>query len=190
MSSTLCYIHGLNSSHNSFSYLASELGGTPKINYRSYQHLNESVNQVVKQLPKSEPLTLVGHSLGGVIAMLIALEKTHDIQKVVTLSAPMGGSKFAHWWRWWLHGLPILHDLTPGSPAILRFAKEQAPCPVLSVITTAGSLPFSLEPCDSIVTVASQRALSYGKKVEIKANHFEVLTHPRTVEIVRKFVED
>lgn len=190
MSSTLCYIHGLNSSHNSFSYMSKEIGaGASRINYRSYQSLEDSVIQVARQLPKNEPLTLIGHSLGGVIALLIALDKTHDVQKIVTISSPVGGSRFAYWMRWFMAGLPILNDLTPYSSAMQRFATEEVSCPLLSVISTGGSTPFSVEANDSIVTVSSQKALPYGKKVEVYANHFEVLMHPKTIEVVRKFVQ-
>ena len=190
MSSTICYIHGLNASHTSFSYMTKEIGdGASKIKYRSYQALQDSVLQVARQLPKDEPLTLIGHSLGGVIALLIALDKTHDVQRIVTVSSPVGGSKFAYWMRWFMAGLPILNDLTPQSPAMQRFLKEEIHCPLLSVISTGGSTPFSLEANDSIVTVSSQMALPYGKKVEVRANHFEVLQHQKTIEVIRQFVQ-
>jgi len=186
---TLCYVHGLNSSKSSFAYIAKGLGGAePKINYTSYQPLHQSVAQVSKMLPKHEPITLIGHSLGGVIATMIALNGAHDVKKIVTISTPFGGSKFAYWARWLIAGLPVLHDLTPTSPVIKTFASQKTPCPLLSIISTGGKLPWSSEPNDTIVTVASQLALNYGKKVEVKANHFEVLMHERTVEAIRKFL--
>ena len=49
-----------------------------------------------------------------------------------------------------------------------RFAENKISCPMLSVITTGGTLPWSTEPNDTIVTVASQTSLKYGKKVEVK----------------------
>ena len=186
---TLCYIHGLNSSKNSFAYMAKTVGGDPKINYTSYQPLEKSVAQVSRLLPKNEPLILVGHSLGGIIATTIALNETHDIRKIVTISTPFGGSKFAYWARWLIQGLPVLEDLTPQSPAIVRFAENKIPCPMLSIVTTGGNLPWSTEPNDTIVTVASQTALKHGKKVEIKANHFEVLLHDRAADVIKKFVQ-
>ena len=169
--------------------MAKAVGGDPKINYTSHQPLEKSVAQVSRLLPKNEPLILVGHSLGGIIATTIALNETHDVRKLVTLSTPFGGSKFAYWARWLISGLPVLEDLTPQSPTIVRFAENKVPCPMLSVITTGGALPWSTEPNDTIVTVASQNALKYGKKVEVKANHFEVLLHERATEVVKKFIQ-
>ena len=188
MSPTICFIHGLNSSHHSFAYLAKELGAVAKIDYNSYQSLALSVAQVVKQLPKNEPLILIGHSLGGVIAMLIATAGTHDVQKVVTISSPLAGSRAAVYARWVVPGLQVLGDITPHSMYMKLIESAEPPCPVLSIVSTGGSLPTSNEPNDSVVTVASQKALKYAKKVEVKANHFEVLLHDKTIETVRKFV--
>lgn len=188
--STIAYLHGLNSSHFSFAYLSKELGAKQlaKINYTSHQPLLESVQEVAAQLPKNEPLILVGHSLGGVIAMLIAHAGTHDIEKVVTISSPLGGSKAAVYARWLVTGVRVLGDITPNSIYMKLIESSSAPCPVLSIISTGGGIS-SHEPNDSIVTVASQRALSYARKVEVRANHFEILLVDKTVEAVRKFIE-
>lgn len=189
MSCTLCFVHGLNSSHYSFAYMAKEIGAVSKIDYTSHQALDLSVAQVMKQLPKKDPIILIGHSLGGVISTLIALNQTHNVQKVVTISSPLGGSQAAAWMRWFVT-LPVLSDITPSSFAMRRLVTETAPCPVLSIVSTSGGLPMiSREPNDSVVTVSSQKALKYAKKIEVKANHFEVLMHEKTIEAVRKFVQ-
>lgn len=190
MSCTLCFIHGLNSSHHSFAYMAKELGSASKIDYKSIQPLAESVVQVTKQLPKKGPIVLIGHSLGGVIAMQVALAGTHDIQKVVTISSPLGGSRFASYMRWLASGMPVLNDITPSSEAMRLFQRTQPACPVLSIVSMTGHLPMvSAEPNDSVVAISSQRALPYAKKIEVKANHFEVLMHDKTIETVRKFAQ-
>ena len=182
---TVCFIHGLNSSHFSFSYIADNLEvPLGKINYDSQQRLGGSILQVIKQLP-SGPIILVGHSLGGVIAMNIAHMGVKDVQSVVTISSPLGGSKAAVYARWVVTGLPILSDITPGGQYIKYLRETDLPCPVLSICSTGGSLPTSTEPNDSVVTVASQKVLADAKKIEIKANHFEVLMHPKTVSALK-----
>lgn len=187
----LCHVHGLNSSHTSFAYMAKELKSAAKINYKSTQPLADSIIQVSKQLPKKGPLVLVGHSLGGVIAMQLAILGMHDIQKVITISSPLGGSRFAAYMRWIAPGMPILNDIAPFSTAIQLFQEAEPVCPVLSIISTAGHLPMvSFELNDGVVTISSQKALPYAKKIEVKANHFEVLMCDKTIEAIKKFAND
>lgn len=187
---SIVYIHGLNQTHLSFTYFAEKLGEKHiMVDYDSRQSLADSVKQVVKQLPKTGDLTLIGHSLGGVIAMVIAHSGVANVSKVVTISSPLGGSKAAVFARWVVSGIRVLGDITPTSVYMKMIEAMAAPCPVLSIISTSGSLLNSNEPNDGIVTVASQKALPYAKKVEVKANHFEILMHDKTIEAVRKFVQ-
>lgn len=188
MSCTLCFIHGLNSSKHSFAYMAQELGGVSKINYDSHQPLAESIVQVSRQLPKKDPIILIGHSLGGVIGLSLVLTKTHNVQKLVTISSPLGGSGIAAFTRWFMN-IPVLSDITPSSPFIRQFQELQADVPVLSIVSTSGHMPVSYEQNDSVVAVKSQRALQYAKQVDVKANHFEVLLHEKTIKTVREFVQ-
>lgn len=190
MRSKIYYIHGLNSSRRSFNYLSEELehNGDVLIDYDSRQRLEDSVTQVLKFIPKNEPVVLVGHSLGGVIAMLIAIRGLVNVERVVTISSPLAGSKAAVYAQWVVSGIPVIGDLTPNATCIREIAASKPTFPVLSIFSTGGSLPTSNEPNDSVVSVASQKALPSAKKVEVKANHFEVLMHEKTVEQVRKFI--
>jgi len=184
---TVAYIHGLNSSHRSFGYLVDKLPehNIIRVNYDSHQSLIASIAQVCKQLPKSGTYSLVGHSLGGLIAALIAGDRD-DIDELITISSPLGGSKAANIVRW-IPGHPeVVADITPNSSFITRVANTTVGIPTLSIISTGGHLNTTNEPNDSVVTIASQKALSYGRKAEVKANHFEVLMHEKTVELVSK----
>jgi pimeloyl-ACP methyl ester carboxylesterase len=186
----ICYIHGLNSSHRSFSYLVNEMdeGKHIMIDYDSRQRLESSITQVMRFIPKKEPVTLIGHSLGGVIAMLIAGRQLANVDRVITISSPLAGSQAAVYARWVVSGIPVIGDITPTASHIREIAGFNPSFPVLSIVSTSGSLPTSKEPNDSVVSVASQRALAAAKKVEVKANHFEVLMHEKMVEQVRKFM--
>ena len=184
---TVAYIHGLNSSHRSFAYLQRELPEHRiiRVNYDSHQPLIASISQVVKQLPKAGTYSMVGHSLGGLIASLIAADSS-DVESLTTISSPLGGSKAASIVRW-LPGHPdVMADITPNSSFIYRLHKNPPKMPTLCIFSTGGHLATTSEPNDSVVSVASQKALGVGKKYEVKANHFEVLMHEKTVEAVRK----
>lgn len=184
---TIAYIHGLNSSPRSFEYLLKVLPehNIIRVSYNSHQPLIDSINQVVKQLPKTGELSLVGHSLGGLIASLIATDYD-PVTGLVTISSPLGGSRAAVVMKW-LPGHPqVLEDITPSSRHIQLLQMSPPKVPTLSICSTGGHLPTTSEPNDSVVTVASQKALKVGKKVEIKVNHFEILMHDKTAEHLRK----
>jgi pimeloyl-ACP methyl ester carboxylesterase len=182
-------IHGLNSSHRSFNYVHSKLPEHKiiPISYDSHQPMADSIVQVVRQLPKDR-FSLIGHSLGGVLSVLIAAEHADKIDNLIVISAPLAGSKAAVLARW-LPGHPaILRDIIPNAESIEYISKLQLTIPTLSIISTGGNLASSSEPNDSVVTVASQKALRFGKKVEVKANHFEILQHEKTVKLIADMI--
>jgi len=187
----IVYIHGFNSSHRSFGYLHLKLPEHQivPINYHSHQPLRDSMEEVRKQLPKKQ-FVLVGHSLGGILAVLMAAEHPEQTTNLIAISTPFGGSRAATIARW-LPGHPqILHDLTPSAGKIELISQLKLVVPTLSIISTGGSLATTNEPNDSIVTVASQRALPFGRKAEVKANHFEILTHEKAAKLIQDFLFD
>ncbi len=189
MNKALVVIHGFNSSSTSFNYILDKLdwdGEVVRVNYNSHQPLADSVAQVQSQLPADKKLTLIGHSLGGVIALLLAHHAPENIKQVITISSPVGGSKAASFARWMPWAPPVMSDITPSSQ-LIKIAKGRPSVPVAGVITTGGGLGLTNEANDSIVTVASQKAVP-GKKAELKANHFEVLMHPTTIRYLEHFM--
>lgn len=158
------------------------------IDYDSHQPMEQSIKQALCYIPKDEPVILIGHSLGGMLAMLIAGRHQAQVERVVTISSPLGGSKAAVFARWLALGIPLLNDLMPHSSQVCEIVGRQLDIPVLNVISTVGSLPPSREPNDGVVTVASQRAYRYGKHVAVKANHFEIMLHDLTVHHLREFI--
>ena len=156
---TICLIHGLNSSALSFTYLDAhlKLNGfkTLCIEYESHQPLKASIKEVYSKLPLG-PIVLIGHSLGGIIALNISYEV--DTQKVITISAPLAGSKAATIMQWF-STTPVISDITPSSPEITSLRREPT-CEVLSIVSTAGHLASSGAPNDSVVSLASQSAIN------------------------------
>lgn len=111
-----------------------------------------------------------------------------EIVRVITISAPLGGSRAATFLRWF-SSMMVVGDITPTSRAITRI-QSSLPCPVLSIISTGGHLPTSQEQNDSVVTLNSQRALKDAAKIEIRANHFEILMHDATADAILAFVQE
>lgn len=186
----IAYIHGLNSSPTSFNYISAEL---PKheahlISYKSHQSLSASIIEVLQKLPKDQKLTLVAHSLGGVIAAIIAADFPDHVEKLVAISSPFKGSKAASTLRWIPGSMRVFNDIVPQAPLIRRCRELELDVPTLSIITTGGHLQTSPEPNDSVVSVASQRGLRFGEKVELHATHFEVLLSDKAVDILKDFI--
>lgn len=184
---SIAYVHGFNSTHRSFAYITQNLPkhNVVNINYNSHQRLADSIIEVHKQLPKGQ-LTLVGHSLGGLISTLLVLNEPERFESLVVISSPLGGSKTAIFMKW-MPGYPsILGCITPNAAHIRRIVTSRSGIPTLSIISTEGHLQTTSDLNDSIVAVSSQIALPFGKKVEVKANHFEVLTHEKTVGLIQK----
>jgi pimeloyl-ACP methyl ester carboxylesterase len=161
------------------------MGKPVLIDYDSRQRLEKSIADVVRYIPKAEPVTLVGHSLGGLIATLIATRNLANVQRLITVSAPLAGSRVAAYARW-VTSIPCLSDIVPNSPVIREVASSRLTIPMLSIISTGGSLPG--EPNDSVVAVSSQRGLRNARQLEIKANHFEIMMHEQMHDAVRRFL--
>jgi hypothetical protein len=66
--------------------------------------------------------------------------------------------------------------------------EAEPPCPFLSIVSTAGALPFMNEVNDGVVTIDSQRAISATRTVDVDSNHFEVMQDPKTVAEVSRFI--
>jgi pimeloyl-ACP methyl ester carboxylesterase len=185
----IVYIHGLNSTHLSLTYISRSLPEHEQVfvNYKSQQPVNVSISQVLDALPQEE-FAVVGHSLGGVIATAIAKSLPSYVTHLIAISAPLGGSRVARLLKWVPGSFPMLSDITPESPIIRDIRQSRLELPTLSVISVGGHLPVSLERNDGVVSVASQKALPFGDKVEIDTNHFEILQDDRTVNHIKNFI--
>jgi alpha/beta superfamily hydrolase len=193
----IAYLHGLNSTHASFSYIVQQLPAHHHhfIDYTSQQNLDASIEEcavkLFASLPRNASVTLIGHSLGGVIAAIIAADFPHRIENLITISAPLNGSRAAIALRWIPGISPVLHDITPSGVIINRCGDLDLSMPTLSIISTGGhtaTFDAAQEQNDSVVALASQKGLRFGKKVEIDANHFEVLLSHQTATEIRSFI--
>jgi len=186
----IAYIHGLNSSSTSFSYIISKLPEHKayRIDYNSHQSLETSIAEVISKLPRDQKVTLVAHSLGGIIATLVAAQMPNMVERLILISTPFKGSHAASTLRWIPGCSRVLHDIIPTAPHITRCRELALDIPTLNIISTGGSLQTSPVPNDGVVTISSQRGLCFGERVEINATHFEVLMSDRTVNTIRDFI--
>jgi triacylglycerol lipase len=145
------------------------------------------VERIYARYPGLGPLTIVGHSKGGLIATYYVkrLGGWRRTRAVVTLGTPHRGTPFA-----WL-GLPLapitrsLVQMVPGSSFLARLHDGAWPAQVrlASIWSRAdGASPY---PSCLIET----HGLSHLVNVDVDANHRGLLTRRKVYEAVRREIE-
>jgi len=196
MMETVLYIHGLNCTGKIFTYLRSQLPRHEAIvaEYDSEQAIEASLQSILESnlLHEAGPMWIVGHSLGGILGYLLALRygKRFDIKGLVSISTPFGGSATAGILRWFFMSVNVLKDITPGSKIIKEVTTKRLKTPFISIISTDGNLPFIAGQNDGIVTLESQRASLAKYKLDVQANHFEIMQDRQTAAIIKSFIFD
>lgn len=185
---TIVYIHGAFSSGVSFQRIIEALPKhdmlTPQ--YTVTQPLGEIIDQVNDLISELDSdVHIVAHSLGGIVGVGVA-HINDRVKSVLTMSTPFGGNRIANALRWF-NTHELYKSLATSNPILQTIAKKPLECKFKSIITTVGNNPMMFEKNDGVVSLKSQTALTYGEKVAIPLNHFEVLLSDETVKQVKNF---
>ncbi len=187
----ILYIHGLNCSSTIFNFIKYSLPDhhSISVDYISNNKINTSLDFIEKFIPDEE-FSIVGHSLGGILASLISIRKLSNVKldKVVTISSPFGGSGVAGMLKWIYPQHAILKDISPDSKIIKEISSNKIKSPMISIISTKGHLPLIPYQNDGVVTIKSQLMSPTNKKYYIDCNHFEIVQDIRTVETIKSFL--
>lgn len=186
------YIHGLNSSSKIFNHIYSQLPEHEAlfVDYDTFKPIQESYEFVLSRIDLEEPISIIGHSLGGLIAYLLhSRDNGLAVDSVVTMSSPFGGSDHARLLRWMYPNVKVLGDLSPKSDLVKELLTPPTKrLKMLSLISVNGSIQLISEQNDGIVTIKSQQASPAKKKIDIKANHFEIVQDVKTIREITKFM--
>lgn len=184
------YIHGANCTFRSFNYIRSKL---PEHDAQEFAYTHDGpVHKVVDRLvaalaAQPEPVILVGHSLGGVIA-LAATQRSDKIAKVATMAAPFGGSETAALMRW-LTPSQLLDDIHPNAPLMCAIRQGRLHgTDAMSIVTTGGRNTMITGDNDGVVTIASQTCIKGPVYLRIPVNHSEVLLCDDVVDLLSGFL--
>ena len=181
-------IHGAFSTPRMFSYLKHELD-MHTWDFVDYRDKIENIDDIVehaRNLAKNDEYHLIGHSMGGLIALAIANEE--NIQSVMTIATPLGGLDI-NVIQSYLSRSHFLSEIAHNSKMVRAIHNQEIKTPVLHIITTHGFNPYIYEPNDGVVTLRSQQRWSAGQSVEVAANHSEVLLHEDTVNILKNWLK-
>ncbi len=197
------FLHGANATPASFNYIKESLRQDPEfdeciftdITYDCQENLVSVITVLALSAPSDRQLYLVGHSLGGVLAVAISQRIKHfempvTIRGIVTMSSPFGGSETADYLRWLYPHYHLFKSVSTQNRMILDLKAVGAVVPTLSIVTTSGNNPLSSTANDGIVTIISQRSLPNAKYIEVPHNHFEVLVSPGTVDHISVFIKN
>jgi len=192
------FIHGANASPISFSAIQDKLHdfdefhGTEFVNvrYDCQDPIASTVEIIADSLPSDRPIYLVGHSLGGVIAVAVSQRIKHfelnkNIQGVITLASPLGGCEGADYLQWLFPHYHLFKNISTKNRVVNDIKAVGAVVPTTCFITTSGNNPIYPEANDGVVTVNSQRSLKGAKKIEVPFNHFEVLLSDNVAAFIK-----
>lgn len=191
MKPIIVYIHGLNCTSRIFNYIHDRLPEHDAIliNYESTGRVEDSYNSIIAKIPKDVPITIISHSLGGILGHLIATRDNQiNVKKLITMSTPFGGSALAGLLKWIYPHYQILKDITP-SCAIMREVNElSARCEFLSFVTTKNGTPYISGDNDGVVTIKSQKSCFPTQRVMVDSNHFEVVQDKNVFRTIKNFI--
>jgi predicted alpha/beta hydrolase family esterase len=196
-------IHGLGRSSSSLSKLARKLEARrhPVLNvdYNSRRHdLRECARRIEPEIIAFENrfgrnIVLIGHSMGGLVARILAAEANLNVCGIVMLAPPNGGSEVADW----VHRSRVGRLLLGPALGDLRtVAASKVPCPSCPIGVIAGSrsyLPFTSRLIagqnDGLVSLERTR-LDGADWISVPAGHTFLMNHPAVVDAVIGFARD
>jgi Uncharacterised protein family (UPF0227) len=188
---TILYIHGAFSTPGSFTRIKEKLPlhESIEIEYNVGDNIDVVIANSVKKLKANgERVSIVAHSLGGVLAAIIA-QNCSLVDKTVTMSTPFGGSKAADMMKWF-NPHPMFETISSQSALLRKLYQSGAGCPTLSLVTTRGQNPMINEENDGVVSIKSQTAWKAPDYISVPYNHFEVLMADETITIIKEFLFD
>lgn len=180
------YVHGAGASERSFVWLQQQLPTHTArfFCYTANQRVTAIIEQCAASIEADQAVTLIGHSLGGIIATACA--QMANVSKLVTLCTPFGGIRYADMLSLFSFD-PLIKDLRAYSPVLSGLRAVSLATPHLSIVGCQG-LPFIHESNDGVISVASQMALRGPHYEMVRHNHFEVLLSDVVAGLIASFV--
>lgn len=137
----------------------------------------ERLGERIATLDVGAPLTLVGWSLGGLIAREYAKHAPHQIAKVVTLGSPFSGDLRANN-AWRVYEFVAGHKI--DSPPIDAILNEKPPVPTCAIWSAR----------DGVVAPDSARGLQHESdhRIELDCTHMEFVARPDSIRAIAKAI--
>ncbi len=183
----IVYIHGANATGDSFNYIRSHITGYEEavFEYDSKDGFYPNLAKMKKKMHRIRDAFFVCHSLGGVYALHLADLFPKKVLGAVTMSTPYGGAEAADYAKYFLPFSRLLRDIGPNSGPIKTANSIVIQHPWTQIVTTSGNSPWMVEPNDGVVTLRSMRHRHDMTRIEIAANHYEVVMNGDCVDVIK-----
>lgn len=192
MTQTIFYIHGANCTPDSFNYLISGMPSELSFDYTMYDARTSDLLDIIFRikhdvLENEEPVHLVGHSLGGVIAAVLAHELPEHIRSVTTIAAPFHGVEVPLFLRMLNWYDTFTQNIVPTNGCYAE-SRKPSTVPLHIIKTYGGNNPLLGYRNDGVVSLDSQAHDFADRTSEVPWNHFEVLMHPSIRNAIVEFI--
>jgi pimeloyl-ACP methyl ester carboxylesterase len=188
----LVYVHGHGASRDSFNFIRSEIDADAIcLEYDSDDGFADNLAAMVERLRAEPEIFFVGHSLGGLYALHLADQLGARCRGAVTLATPYGGSETALWLNL---SFPqrLYKDIHSGATPVTqgRDIRLHDWCKWTVVVTTKGHSNLMAAANDGVVSLASMRARSGARFLEVEATHHEVLLSRHSIAIIKEALSE
>lgn len=139
-------------------------------------HTGDSADALCEMLPEFEPIDLVGHSQGGMVALDLATRYQFRVRHCVTLGAPLGGTAWSKHWA----PFPSARCMARGSRYTASLRRRGVPVG-LHCVAGGG---------DKLVIPTNTAHVSGARNYVLNdLSHTELATHGAAVELVRDILD-
>lgn len=182
------FLHGANSSSNSFAYLLNKLNSKNNIiiDYKSEDGFYFNLENIIKKIKTktADPVNIVSHSLGGIYG--VHLTKYITVKRGISISTPFGGSSFADWAKYLIPNYQLFQDVGVNSMPISESNDIELTIPWKQLVSIKGRVPWLVGENDGVVTKRSMTARLDVEYDYLPYNHYEILCSSETVESIKK----
>ena len=193
------YIHGSGQSCLSWNFYSIFLPehNNLEVGYDVRENIFSIRKRILQETERfsNEPFSIVAHSYGCLIAALIAEALPDQVENIIALSPPWGGSHTAKWLGRVFRDNSLFSNTTPNSELLSHLNSATYSTKLHNIITTGGSnvlAGLGSKPNDGMITVESQEKIPTGfenpENEYVQFSHGEVLLSFDVVNIIKRIL--
>ena len=192
------YIHGANADSDNFNYYKLKL--PEHKSYAPNYDMSEDPFDLVMSFKnkaqrefEDEPVILVGHSFGGILASWYASVLPEQVSHLVTIATPWEATPVARIFGYFWRNADVFKNTMPGATVLAMLQEKKFNGPHTNIICTRGANPVAGiggKANDGMISCDSQSKTPPGfkntKTHHIEAGHSGVLLNNNVTELLQE----